>query len=87
MLVITDHFSHYDKNVLAMTKTAKATGFTFWNHFNVDYGSQEKLLTVQGRNFENNLIRELCCLAEVRKIRATPYHPKQMANVSALTQP
>ena len=39
------------------------------------YGWPEKILTDQGKSFENNLIRELCELAQVKKLRTSPYNP------------
>ena len=37
-------------------------------------GWPEKILTDQGRSFEDNLIQELCELAQVKKLRTSPYH-------------
>ena len=39
-------------------------------------GGQEKILTDQGKSFENRLFRELCVMAEIQKIRTTAYHPQ-----------
>ena len=44
--------------------------------FLVNYGWQEKILIGQGKNFESSLIKELCELAGVHKLRNTPYHPE-----------
>ena len=40
------------------------------------YGWPEKILTDQGKSFENNLIREICELAQVKKLCTSPYHPE-----------
>ena len=40
------------------------------------YGWPEKIFTDQGRSFENNLIKELCGLAQVKKLHISPYHPE-----------
>ena len=40
------------------------------------YAWPEKILTDQGKSFENNLIRELCELAQVKKLHTSPYHPE-----------
>ena len=44
--------------------------------FLVHYGWPEKILTDQGKSFENNLIQELCELAQVKKLHTSPYHPE-----------
>ena len=40
----------------------------------MQYGWPEKILTDQGKSFENNLIRELCELPQVKKLHT--YHPE-----------
>ena len=46
-----------------------------WEIFIWHYGFPEKFLSDQGRNFESELISELCKLAQVEKvIHTTPYH-------------
>ena len=35
-----------------------------------------KIITDQGRNFENKLIENLCQVAGVKKLRTSPYHPQ-----------
>ena len=40
------------------------------------YGWPEKSLTDQGMSFQNNLIKELCELAHVKKLHTSPYHPE-----------
>ena len=46
-----------------------------WENFIRHYGFPEKFLSDQGRNFEGELISELCKLAQVEKVHTTPYHP------------
>ena len=43
------------------------------------YGWPEKILTDQGKSFENNLIRELCKLVQIKKLHTSPYHPETNA--------
>ena len=40
------------------------------------YGFPEKFISDQGRNFESDLIMELCKIAGVKKLHTTPYHPQ-----------
>ena len=75
LLVITDHFTRYAQAYPSKTPTAQATAKMLWENFIRHYGFPEKFLSDQGRNFENELISELCKLAQVEKVHTTPYHP------------
>ena len=70
-LVITDHFMWYVKAVVTPTQTGKATVIAFLNKYVTNYSFPEKLLTDQGCNFESQLIKELCKLANIQKIWTT----------------
>ena len=75
ILVITDHFTQYAQAIVSSSQTAKCTAQNLWDKFIVHYGLPEKILTDQGHNFESDLLKELCDLAQVKKIR-TSYHPQ-----------
>ena len=45
------------------------------DHF-TRYGFLEKIITDQGRNFESELIDNLCQVAGVKKLCTSPYHPQ-----------
>lgn len=74
ILVITDHFTKYA--VAIPTKDQKATTVSkcLWEQYLVHYGFPERLLSDQGRDFESQLIKELCSLASITKVRTSPYH-------------
>ena len=76
VLVITDHFTRYAQAFLSKTQTALATAKLLWNNFISHYGFPSKIITDQGRNFESELIENLCQLAGVQKLRTSPYHPQ-----------
>ena len=76
VLVITDHFTRYAQAFPSKTQTALATVKLLWNNFILHYGFPSKIITDQGRNFESELIENLCQLAGVQKLRTSPYHPK-----------
>ena len=56
-------------------QTAIVVAHTLWENFLVHYGWSEKILTDQGKSFENNLFQELCSLTQVKKLHTSPYHP------------
>ena len=75
VLVITDHFTRYAQAFPSKTQTALATAKLLWNNFILHYGFPSKIITDQGRNFESELMENLCQVAEVKKLRTSPYHP------------
>ena len=76
VLVITDHFTRYALAYPSKTQTAQATARILWDNFICHYGFPEKFISDQGRNFESDLIKELCKIAGVQKLHITPYHPQ-----------
>ena len=76
VLVITDHFTRYALAYPGKTQTAQATARILWDNFICHYGFPEKFISDQGRNFESDLIKELCKIAGVQKLHTTPYHPQ-----------
>ena len=47
-----------------------------WDQFLVHYCWPTKILTDQGKSFENQLVRELCSLAQVQKLHTTLFWPQ-----------
>ena len=76
VLVITDHFTRYALAYPSKTQTAQATARILWDNFICHYGFPEKFISDQGRNFESDLIKDLCKIAGVKKLHTTPYHPQ-----------
>ena len=75
VLVITDHFTRCAQAYPSKTQTAQTTAKLLRENFIRYYGFPEKFLSDQGRNFESELISELCKLAQVEKVHTTPYQP------------
>ena len=76
VLIITDHFTRYAQAFPSKTQTALATAKLLWNNFILHYGFPEKIITDQGRNFESELIDNLCQVAGVKKLCTSPYRPQ-----------
>ena len=76
ILVIRDHFTWYAQAIVTSSQTAKCTAQNLGDKFIVHYGLPEKILTDQGCNFESDLLRALCEIAQVKKIRTSGYHPQ-----------
>ena len=55
-LIVTDHFTKYAQAYVTPQQTAVMVAKTLWETFLVHYGWPEKILTDQGKSFENNLI-------------------------------
>ena len=76
ILIVTDHFTIYAQAYITPKQTVIVVAWTLWENFLVHYGWPEKILTHQGKSFENNLIWELCELAQVKKLCTSPHHPE-----------
>ena len=72
-MVVTDHFTRYAQAYITLKQTVPVVAKTLWDQFLVHYGWPTKILTDQGKSFENQLIRELCSLAKVQTLWTTPY--------------
>ena len=76
ILMITNHFTRYAQAYVTPDQKVATVAKTLWDRFFVHYGFPEKILSDQGRNFESKLLEELCLLAQVKKMRTTPYRPE-----------
>ena len=61
---------------MTLKQTAPTVTQTLWENLLVHYEWPEKILTDQGKSFENSLIKELCELAQVKKPHTSPYQPE-----------
>ena len=76
ILVITDHFTRYAQATVTSSQTAKCMAQNLWDKFIVHYSLPEKILMDQGCNFESDLLKALCEIAQVKKIWTSGYHPQ-----------
>ena len=76
ILIVTDHFTGYAQAYITPNQKASTVTKTLWDKFLVHYRFPEKILSDQGCNFESKLLKELCILAQIKKMRTTPYRPE-----------
>eukprot|EP00731_Ephydatia_muelleri_P037077 Em0391g6a len=76
ILVIGDYFTKWTEAFPMSDMEAGTVAKLFVNEFVVRYGAPACLHTDQGRNFESNLVKEICRLLGIVKTRTTPYHPQ-----------
>ena len=53
ILIVTDHFTKYAQAYVTPKQTVVVVAQTLWQNFQVHYGWPEKILTDQGKSFEN----------------------------------
>ena len=70
-----DCFSRWTEACPLPNKTALAVADAFFQHIVCRFGMPSVIHSDQGREFENNLMQELCLLCGSHKTQTTPYHP------------
>ena len=76
VLAVTDHFTKYAQAFVTPKQTVQVVAKTLREQYLVQYGWPSQIMTDQGQSFESSLIKELCALAQTKKIRTTPFRPE-----------
>ena len=56
LMIVTDHFTRYAQAYITPNQTAHVVAKTLWEQFLTHYGWPTKILTDQGKSFENNFL-------------------------------
>ena len=76
LLVVGDYFTKWAEAFPLKNHTAQTVADVMVEEFVARYGLPRSLHSDQGREFESQLIAELCKLLRVKKTRTVPYNPK-----------
>lgn len=75
-LVIGDHFTKYVNIYPIKDKMAKTVADLIFRNYVCQHGMPETLHSDQGREYEAEVVQELCVMLGIEKSRTTPYHPQ-----------
>jgi len=83
ILVISDYFTKFSRAFAMKDAEASTCMRVMYDQFFALFGLPRKLHSVQGKNSEGKLFRELCQLAGVDKSHTTAFHPQCDGQVEA----
>jgi transposase InsO family protein len=76
VLVVADYFTRWTEAYPIPNQEATTVAKKLVDQFFFRFSPPEQLHSDQGRNFESEVITEVCKLLGVVKSRTTPYHPQ-----------
>ena len=82
---MTDVFTKSTKAVATRDKRASTVTLCLIQEWFHHYGVPDRIHSDQGRDFESDIIKQVCKLYEIQKTRTTAYHP-ETARQSVLTE-
>lgn len=76
VLVVMDLFSRFVNLFPLKDQTAPSVAKCLFDRYICQHGIPESLHSDQGRQFESDLVKSLCTLFGIRKLRTSAYHPQ-----------
>ena len=84
ILVIIDHFSCHVQAYNVEDKRAVTIAKCLYDNYFKHYGFPRQLMSDQGKEFCNNILKEMCYYVNIKKIRTMPYHPQSNGSVECV---
>ena len=86
VLVITDAFSKYTNLVALPDKNAKTVAQAIFDNWICLFSPMRQLLTDNGREFANNISKELCQLMDIKRTFTSSIHPQTNASAESFNK-
>ena len=86
MLVVVDHFTRYVQAFVTHNQTAYTMARKLYNEYFSVFGFCQWLMSDQGTGFTGKVIKALCSLLGIEKLRTTPYHPQSNGSAERVYQ-
>ena len=76
ILVVTDNFSCHVQAYKVNDKRAVTITKCLYDNYFRHYRFPRQLMSDQGKEFCNNILKEMCYYLNIKKVRTMPYHPQ-----------
>ena len=76
IMVMTDAFTKYAELTAILDKTAETVARAFLERWLCRFSAPVMLVTDQGKEFCNNVLKTVCELWDIDKARTSPFHPQ-----------
>ena len=86
VLVFYHHFMKHIMAYMTLNQTAKNVAKLLWQGYILVFRAPAKLLSDWGAKFESNIIKMLCELMAIWKVRTSPYHSQTNGHVEWVHQ-
>ena len=86
ILVIGDHFTRWMEAFAIGDQTSHTIAGKLVKEFMCRFGIPLDIHTDQGKNFDSQLVHDICKLLQVKKTRSTAYHPESNGLIEKFNQ-